>query len=160
MKREQKFLVPRWRKAPNPKSVGNTELFQAQKTETRKYGTRMFHQVSLKLGLGKTFPKSACVCVRVCARALSRCHVWLWDPMNFSPPGSPVHGTFHARILERVAISSSMGSSWPRDCTCLSFTASGFFIAGTPGKHLCYLTTVTNFPFYSYLELAFNPLPS
>ena len=72
MKSEQKFLVPRWRKAPNPKSVGNTELFQAQKTETRKYGTRMFHQVSLKLGLGKTFPKSACVCVHVCARVLSR----------------------------------------------------------------------------------------
>ena len=31
----------------------------------------------------------------------------LCDPMDFSPPGSPVHGLFQARILEWVAISSS-----------------------------------------------------
>ena len=41
----------------------------------------------------------------------------LWDPMDYSPPGSFVHGIFQARILERVAISSSRGSSQPRDWT-------------------------------------------
>jgi len=33
----------------------------------------------------------------------------LCDPMDYSPPGSSVHGIFQARILEEVAISSSVG---------------------------------------------------
>ena len=37
------------------------------------------------------------------------------DPMHCSPPGSSVHRTSQARILEGVAISVSRGSSWPRD---------------------------------------------
>ena len=39
------------------------------------------------------------------------------DPMDCSPPGSSIHGTSQARILQRVAISSSTGSSQPRDQT-------------------------------------------
>ena len=35
----------------------------------------------------------------------------LYDPMNYSLPGSSVHGIFQARVLELVAISSSKGSS-------------------------------------------------
>ena len=31
----------------------------------------------------------------------------LWDPMDCSPPGSPVHGIFQTRILEWFAISFS-----------------------------------------------------
>ena len=38
----------------------------------------------------------------------------LCDPMDCSPPGSPVHGIFQVRILEWVAISFSRGSSRPR----------------------------------------------
>ena len=34
--------------------------------------------------------------------------------MGWGPPGFSVHGTFQARILECVAISSSRGSSRPR----------------------------------------------
>ena len=45
-------------------------------------------------------------------------------PMEYSPPGSSVHGIFQARILEWVAISFSRGSSQPRDRTQL------FHIAG------------------------------
>ena len=44
----------------------------------------------------------------------------LWDPMDGSPLGSSVHGIFQARILERVAISSSRRSSPPRDETHIS----------------------------------------
>ena len=47
----------------------------------------------------------------------------LCDPMNCSPPGSSVHGIFLARILEWVAISSSRGSSQPRDWTCISYVS-------------------------------------
>ena len=36
------------------------------------------------------------------------------DPMDCSPPGSSIHGTFHARVLEWVAISFSSGRDWLR----------------------------------------------
>ena len=39
----------------------------------------------------------------------------LCDPMDCSPPGSSVHGLLQARILEWLAISSSRGTSLPRD---------------------------------------------
>ena len=38
----------------------------------------------------------------------------LFDVMDCSPPGSPVHGILQARILERVAILFSRGSSQSR----------------------------------------------
>ena len=44
----------------------------------------------------------------------------LCDPKDSSPPGSSVHGISQVRILEWVAISSSRGSSSPRDGTHLS----------------------------------------
>ena len=40
-----------------------------------------------------------------------------FEPMDCSQPDSSVHGTFQARTLEWVAISSSRGSSQPRDQT-------------------------------------------
>ena len=46
----------------------------------------------------------------------------LWGPMDCSPPGSSIHGIFQARVLEWVAISSSRGSSWPRDGSQISRT--------------------------------------
>ena len=41
----------------------------------------------------------------------------LCHPMDCSPPGSSVHRISQARILDWVAISSSRGSSQPRDWT-------------------------------------------
>ena len=51
----------------------------------------------------------------------------LCDPVDCSPPGSPVCEILQARILERVAISFSRGSSWPRDQTRVSCIADRFF---------------------------------
>ena len=48
-------------------------------------------------------------------------------PMDCSLPGSSVHGTFQARVLEWIAISFSKGSSQPRDWTQVFCTAGGFF---------------------------------
>ena len=45
----------------------------------------------------------------------------LCDPRDYSPPGSSVHGILQAGILEWVAISSSRGSSPPRDRTRVSW---------------------------------------
>ena len=53
-----------------------------------------------------------CACMR--AKSLQSCST-LWDAMDCSPPGYSVHGILQARILEWVAISSSRGSTWPRD---------------------------------------------
>ena len=39
----------------------------------------------------------------------------LCNPMDYSPPGSSVHGILQARMLECVAIPFSRGSSLPRD---------------------------------------------
>ena len=47
----------------------------------------------------------------------------LCDPMNCSPPGSSVQGILPARILESVAMSSSRGSSQPKDWTCIAYVS-------------------------------------
>ena len=49
------------------------------------------------------------------------------DTMDCSLPGFSVHGIFQARILECVAISISMGSSWPMNQTRISHTADRLF---------------------------------
>ena len=51
----------------------------------------------------------------------------LCNPMDCSPPASSVHVILQARILEWAGISSSRGSSQPRDGTQVSCTAGGFF---------------------------------
>ena len=65
---------------------------------------------------------------------LSKQHIYscptLCNPMDYSLPGSSVHGILQARILEWVAISSFRGSSWPGDRTsisCDSCLAGGVF---------------------------------
>ena len=45
----------------------------------------------------------------------------LWDPMDYSLPGSSVHGIPQARILEWVASPFSRKSSRHRDLTQVSF---------------------------------------
>ena len=60
---------------------------------------------NLKICLKINFLKDLCVsvCVQSCPT--------LCDPMDCSPPGSSVHGTLQARILEGVAMPSSRASS-------------------------------------------------
>ena len=53
--------------------------------------------------------------------------VFVCNRMDCSPPGSSVHGILQARILEWVAMSSSRGSSQPRDRAQVSHTAGRFF---------------------------------
>ena len=53
----------------------------------------------------------------------------LCDPMDWSPPGSSVHGILQARILEWVVMFFSRGSSWLRDLTQM------FLIAGNDGSN-------------------------
>ena len=57
----------------------------------------------------------------------------LCGPMDCSPPGSSLPGIFPARILVWAIISFSRASSQPRDRTCVSSIAGGFFTAEPPG---------------------------
>ena len=57
------------------------------------------------------------VCVH--AKSLQLCPT-LYSPMDYSLPGSSVHGILQARILEWVAMPSSRAFSSPRDQTCIS----------------------------------------
>ena len=63
-----------------------------------------------------------CVCVHVCAYVCACVHAKLLqscpavcDHMDYSFPGSSIHGILQAIILEFVAMPSSRGSSRPRD---------------------------------------------
>ena len=63
----------------------------------------------------------------------------LCDPVDCSLPGSSVHGTFQARILEWVAVPSLRRFSWPRDRTqisCISCTGRWVFYHFTTGQPL------------------------
>ena len=78
-----------------------------------------------------------CVCVCVCVCSVTQSHPTLCDPMDRSPPGSSVHRILQATVLERVAVSSSRGSSRPRDGNDFSRVcriAGGFLTAEPPWK--------------------------
>ena len=51
----------------------------------------------------------------------------LFDPMDWSPLDSSIHGILQVRIFEWFPLSYSRGSSWPRDWTWISCIAGGFF---------------------------------
>ena len=57
-------------------------------------------------------------------------------PMDYSPPGSSVHGIFQARILDWIAISFSRGSSQPRGQTSSAALAGGFLTTEPPRQHV------------------------
>ena len=66
-------------------------------------------------------------CCLVTQLCLSPC-----NHMDCIVPGSSVHGISQERLLEWVAISSSRGSSWPKDqsCdSCVSWIVGRFFTA-------------------------------
>ena len=70
----------------------------------------------------------------MCVCSVAQSCLTLCNPMDYSPPGSSVRGILQARILEWVAISYSRGSSQPRERTCISCLAGGFFTIEPPQK--------------------------
>ena len=72
---------------------------------------------------GGIYWRGVCVYAKLC--------LTLCNPMDCSPPGSSVHGIFQAGIKEWVAISSSRGSSQPRDRTHNPALAGAFFTTST-----------------------------
>ena len=78
-----------------------------RKCFTSKETVRISSLVLLLIMSAKSFQSSPTLC----------------DPMDYSLPGSSVYGILQARILECVAISSSRGSSQPRDWTHVSLVS-------------------------------------
>ena len=85
------------------------------------------HQRSLSLFKIMLKENSAPVSILFISTPLFASLNYICDPVDFSPPGSSVHGILQARILEWVAISFSRGSSWPRDWTQVSHIAGRCF---------------------------------
>ena len=56
----------------------------------------------------------SCIAVAAAAKSLQSCLI-LFDPIDGSPPGSPVPGILQARTLEWVAISFSNARKWNWD---------------------------------------------
>ena len=85
-----------------------------------------------------------CVCVRACVHAcvcvcVGGCLVAQSGPtlchlMDYSLPGSSVHGILRVRIMEWVATLFFMGSSQPRDRTWVFCTMGGFFTVSHLGN--------------------------
>ena len=79
-----------------------------------------------------------CVCV---------CHSVLSDSLQphrllcpLQQPGSSVHGILQARILAWISVSFSRGSSWLRDQTLVSCTATRFFTVWAIGEALFFFS--------------------
>ena len=82
----------------------------------------------------------------------------LWDPMDYSSPGSSVHGILQARILELVAISFSRESSQPRDRTWVSCIAGRFITIWTTGEaHIISYAVLSHF---SSVQFRHSVMPS
>ena len=97
-----------------------------------------------------------CVCTKSIQSCPTLCHL-----MDRSPPGTSVHGILQARILEWVAMTSSRGSSRPRDRTCVSCDSctAGRFFTAEPREFLLHLIPFFLIRFTSFLAIysAFIP---
>ena len=88
------------------------------------------------------------------AMSLQSCPT-LCDPMDYSPPGSSVHGVLQARILEWVARLSSRESCWPRDQTCVSYVlciGSWVLTTSTTWEVCIHIQTHTRVYMYVYVS--------
>ena len=94
------------------------------------------YQVKLKTSKAQVTLKQALRCGSRFTKFLNKMPELNWSrsvlsdslrPVDYSPPGSSVHGILQARILEWVAISFSRGSSQPRDRTKVSRSVGRHF---------------------------------
>ena len=89
----------------------------------------VFRAYQLKLTLGSVYTYILCQVLSglllLLLLLLSRfSHVWLCNPIDSSPPGSPIPGILQARTLEWVAISFSSAWKWKGKVKSLSVLAT------------------------------------
>ena len=93
----------------DPADVGNLISGSSAFSKTTLNIWKFMVHILLKPGL-ENFEPYLRACAAVAAKSLQSCPT-LCDPIDDSPPGSPILGILQARILEWVAISFSRGSS-------------------------------------------------
>ena len=112
-----------WSGLPFPSPIGPLTKLKsfstAKETINKMNGRKDFQMIWLIRGC-----MCMCVCVCLCESLL---YMTLCDPMDYSLPWSSVRGILQARILERVAIHISRGSSQSRARTQVSCTAGRLF---------------------------------
>ena len=91
-------------------------------------------QIKIYAKIQRWFPSFSVIKLNCCCSLVAKSCLTLCNPMNCSPPRSSIHGISQARILEWVVISSSRGSSPPRDWTQVSCMAGGFYTADPHGN--------------------------
>ena len=99
-----------------------------------------------------------------CCCLVTKLHLTLCDPTDYSLPESSVHEISQARILECIALSFSRGSPQPRIQTRISWLAGGFFTTEPLGKPTVDLQCVSFrctavFQSYIHLYLSFQSFP-
>ena len=94
-------------------------------------------------------PSNIQFCIGMCCCYLvTKLYPTFCDPMDCSSLGSSVHGIFHAKILEWVAIPFPRGSSRPRNRTWVFHIAGRFFYCLSHQGSPCLLEWVA-YPFSS-----------
>ena len=89
--------------------VGNTPV---EKRESSRSLSSHLHSITPSLPPSLDLFLSLWIFLTLSSKSLQS-SLTLWDPMDYSLPGSSVHGILQARILEWVAMPFSRGSSWP-----------------------------------------------
>ena len=108
-----KFLKLLWWKGTSkPHISGLSDRTKSKGSFLRKKG-RAWSTEKSSVGTRRHSPPSNSPCCGCCLVTQSR--PTLCDPMDYSPPGSSVHGILQARILKWVAMPSSRGPLQPRD---------------------------------------------
>ena len=98
--------------AGNPTISGETETQVQAACQPRQPHTsisvKKYQRVSLPMGV---IPMGVLIDRAAAAKSLQSCPT-LCDPIDGSPPGSPIPGILQARTMEWVAISFSNASKW------------------------------------------------
>ena len=131
------FAMPTWLLCPwnypgKNTGVGCHSLLQEVfSTQELNPGLPHCRQILYYLNYALFKMPSSWVC---CCCLVTKWFPTLFDPMDYSPPNSSVHGISQVKILEWVAIFFSRGSSRPKDQTLIFCVADGFFTTEPPGK--------------------------
>ena len=97
----------------------------------------------------------SCKLLFICECSVTQSCLTPCDPMDWSLPGTSIHGILQARMLECVAISFSRGSSQPRDLIrvfCVSCIGRWFFTPRATWEAYISVEAGKDLAFLVYLE--------
>ena len=115
-------LLSRWCHPSHPLLLHSPPSLSLSQHQDLSQWVSSSHQVAKVLELHLQHQSFQWVLCILGAKLCQLCPT-LCNPVDYSPLDFSVHGILQARILEWVAMSSSRGSSWPRDQTHVSYVS-------------------------------------